>query len=237
MNRIAVFALTLFVGCGRQPSERPYDPEVVAARPDANNPAGENLEFPPGWKYRLDVADPNMVVGSDTATSDIWFVTMTPGWHVTTKRPRAILYHPAITASGSFTASSKIHLMYPGDRNEAYGLFFGGNNLESDAQSYLYFLIRRSGEFLVKRRLGDGTETLKDWTAHEVIVPYDNSTEVIATNTLAVSVDETSITYMVNDAVVHTMEKGDLNTDGIIGLRYNHGIDSHVETLDVVRAE
>lgn len=238
----ALLILFLVAGCGQQTDSNnktpglEIDSALVMLRPDANNAVGQELEYPPGWRYRLDKPDPEMIVGSDTARADIWFVTMTPGWHVTTRRPSAILYHPSSTTEGTFTISSKIHLMYPGGMNEAYGLFFGGKNLEADDQSYMYFLIRRSGEFLVKRRIGPETETVHGWTAHEAIIPFDDDTEVIATNTLAISVTESTVSFLVNDVEVYATEKGDIQTDGITGLRFNHGINSHVETFDVVPA-
>ncbi len=46
----------------------------------------------------------------------------------------------------------------------AYGLFVGGQDLEGDDQKYLYFLIRRSGEFLIKTRAGDETSVVHPWT-------------------------------------------------------------------------
>ena len=176
------------------------------------------------------------MVGNSDETDDVFFVSMTPGWHVTLKRPRGIFYHPASTAAGSYSVSSMIHLFPPGERNEGYGLIFGGQNLDVDNQSYLYFLLRRSGEFLVKRRMGDDTEILADWQANDAIVPYTEETEVTTTNTLGIAVDDSTISFYVNDVEVHSMEKGDLVTDGIIGFRFNHGINVHVQTLDVTEA-
>ena len=52
--------------------------------------------------------------------------------------PALFFYHPASTAEGSYTVSSKIHLFPPGQRNEGYGLILGGQNLDNDSQSYIY---------------------------------------------------------------------------------------------------
>lgn len=238
-------AILILAGCGAE-SNSSYTAETTDAaeqpltedamlRPDATNPVNESLEVPLGWQVRLDSADPDVVIGADTASADIWFVTMTPGWHITMKRPRAIFYHPASTAEGSYTISSRIHLFAPGQRNEGYGLIIGGQHLENDQQSYVYFLLRRSGEFLIKQRTGDETETLFGWEANDAIVPYTEETESTATNTLGVQVDDTTLTFFVNDVQVHSMEKADLQTDGIVGFRFNHGINVHVETFDVVQ--
>jgi len=93
----------------------------VPARPDAQRPVGKNLQVPPDWQVRLDAPDPAVVVGADAEAADIFFVSMTPGWHITTG-PGAIFYHPGSTAAGDYHAEAKIHLFDPGARREAFGL-------------------------------------------------------------------------------------------------------------------
>lgn len=239
---IPVLALLLVVGCAEQ-ADSEYaagsmpdasEPDDAAMqRPDALNPVNENLAYPLGWKVRLDDPNPDAVISADTSGSDVYLASMTPGWHVTMGRPRAILYHPASTAEGSYSAATKIHLMEPGQRNEGYGLIIGGQDLDSDHQSYIYFLIRRSGDFLIKQRMAEKTETLFGWEANDAIVSFTEATTGTAANTLAVHVDDTSISFFVNDTKVHSMDKGDLQTDGIVGLRMNHAVNVHVESLTV----
>lgn len=212
------------------------EPEMDASsRPDADNPIGGNGVFPAGWEYRLDDANPDAVVSADTVgTPDIFFVTMTPGWHVTTQRPRGILYHPASTAEGDYMASTKISLFDPGTRREGYGIFVGGSDLQGENPQYLYFLVRRDGQFIIKNWNGGEPETVVDWTPHEAIIPFNDETETTATNTVAIMTMGNMIHFMVNGAEVHTIEeKGDLPTEGIVGLRLNHGLNVHVESLDV----
>ena len=211
--------------------------QTATDRPDPLNPVGEPGAYPEGWVYRLDNPDDDLVVGADT-TADVYFVTMTPGWHVTTAQPRVILYHPASTVDGDYTAMAKLHLFDPGPRrNEGYGVFVGGQDLQGPNQQYLYFLLRRSGEYLVKLRDGENTETLAGWTAHDAIVPYDESTEGTVTNTLAVSTTADTISFVVNDEVVHTMDREGLPTEGVFGLRINHALNVHVEDFAVTEKE
>jgi hypothetical protein len=201
-------------------------------RPDALNPVNDDLEFPAGWKYRLDTQDDGSTVGSDSLDT-VWFVTMKPGWHIRVGKPRLIVYHPANTAEGTFTASTSLHLFDPGRRNEAYGLILGGRNLDTPDQSYLYFLIRRSGEFLIKQRTGQDTSQLVGWTASDAIVPYTEETDGTASNILSVVVSDDEATFSINGQQVSSLPGGDLNTDGIVGLRFNHGINAHIESLSV----
>lgn len=204
-------------------------------RPDAQNPAAGNRAWPGGWKYRLDADSPDYVVTADTLIKnpDVYFTSMTPGWHVTMRRPRGIFWHPASTASGDYSVSSSIYLFDPGSRNEAYGLILGGSNLDAENQEYLYFLIRRSGEFLVKLRRGNGTSTVVGWTKNKAVAQWTDESLQMIQNTLGIRVESDLISFSVNDTEVHSMEKGDLPTAGIVGFRFNHGVNVHVSSLNV----
>jgi hypothetical protein len=202
------------------------------ARPDAQQPVGENLQVPPDWHVRLDAPDPAVVVGADAETADIRFVSMTPGWHITTG-PRAIFYHPGSSASGDYHAEAKIHLFDPGERREAFGLFIGGRDLDGEEPSYDYFVIRNNGEFLIKRRVGDETSELLPWTAHEAIVAYGPETEGTATNVLGLTVAGDTVSFLVNGQEVARLPRSQVATDGLLGFRVNHHLNLHVSTLVV----
>lgn len=239
---VLVVALALsLAACAspEQPATTPVDSTaaLAAGRPNAQNPANfPQLEVPPGWQARFDHDDAEYVIGSNADSSDVYFVTMTPGWHVTTK-PAGIFWHPASTASGDFSVVSKFHLFQPGDRKEGYGVFFGGTDLEGATQSYVYFLIRRSGEFLVKKRTGEATESLIDWTANPAIVPYTAETTGTTANILRVTVAAGTIHFLVNDVEVGSLPAAGMTTDGIAGLRINHGLNLHVEEFAVEAAQ
>lgn len=181
--------------------------------------------IPEGWQVRFDHA------GADP--SQLEFVTMEPGWHVTTG-PAGILYRPSQSANGNFTARATIDLFDPGRRmREAFGIFVGGRDLQSADQAYLYFLIRNDGSFLVKRRAGSGTETLEPWTKHEAIVVWDG-TEQSAKNVLSVEVGTDRVRFLINGAEAASLRRDALTTDGIVGLRVNHSLNLHVSELVVV---
>ncbi|MGB0346025.1 MAG: hypothetical protein ACPGGA_00995, partial [Balneolaceae bacterium] len=52
--------------------------------PDPLVPQGTNLDVPEGWEILLDRPDVSVIIGSNPDSSDIYFVNMTPGWHITT---------------------------------------------------------------------------------------------------------------------------------------------------------
>ena len=217
---ISVFAIACIIA-----------PAVFAQKPDPKVPQGENLKVPEGWQVRFDHADHDATIGDDPETADIYFVNMTPGWHVTTG-PAAIFYHPVNTVEGDFSVKAKLHLFNPNGRNrEGYGIFIGGEDLDGDNQEYLYFLIRNTGDYLVKEREGDETETVKGWTASEAIVKYTEDSGSSAENNLEVKVSGDDLTFIINGVEVATLSDSDLDTDGIFGLRVNHSVNLHVEDL------
>ncbi len=182
------------------------------------------LERPADWKVRFDRAG--------SPDSALYFVTMPPGWHVTTG-PAAILYNPATSASGQYRIETTIFLFDPGRRHrEAYGIFFGGRHLEGDEQAYTYFLIRDTAEFLVKRRTGATTADVLPWTATSAIVKHAGGSEN-AKNVLAVECGPRTVDFYVNGEKVASVPRADVDTNGIVGLRVNHSLNLHVSELKV----
>jgi hypothetical protein len=181
----------------------------------------EEFTRPPDWMVRFDRPAPD---------SAIYFVDMPPGWHITTG-PAAILHDPAMTASGEYRLRSEIFL-FPGERREGYGVFFGGSDLQGDGQAYSYFLLRKDGRFLVKQRRGAETATLVGWTAHEAVVPHEGGDDPIK-NVVEVDVGPETVTFLVNGAEVGSLERASLATDGHVGLRVNHALNVHVSSLAV----
>jgi hypothetical protein len=196
-------------------------------------------QFPDGWVVRADGAGhtaDGTAPAPGTDAKDLVFVTMKPGWHVTTG-PSVILYQPAQKASGTFTLKSDIFLFDPGTRREAFGVLLGGRNLDRDDQAYTYFVIRRSGEFLVRRRTGATTVNVKDWTPHAAIKKFEDKAadKSSVLNVLEVRVARDTTAFIVNGAEVARVATKDIDTEGIVGLRINHELNLHVSALDVMR--
>jgi hypothetical protein len=215
--RTAIATLACLIAAGAvAPLHAQHDHHAPAAqRGQANLPAG--------WNLRLDRDTQN--------PAEVEFMEMAPGWHVTTG-PSTILWNDATTASGRYRVESEFHLFDPGQRREAFGIFVGGRDLDGENQRYTYFLIRRTGEFIVKERSGAAAPTLIDWTNHDAIRPWqDGATSV--PNTLAVEAGQDLVRFFVNDALVAELPRAELSLDGTVGLRVNHGLNVHVTRLDV----
>lgn len=188
--------------------------------------ASQDLKRPEGWKVRFDRA------GSTEAELEM-FVSMPPGWHITTG-PAAIFWDPTLTASGRFRAEMEVFLFDPQGRREAFGIFFGGKDLEGPGQEYAYFLLREGGEFIVKRRQGADTPTLLDWTADGAIASWaERGDAVTAKNVLTVEAGSETVRFLVNGEEVAELPRAQLPVDGIVGVRVNHALNLHVSRLEV----
>ncbi len=207
--------------------------DLVLSAPNPLEPINENGTVPEGWNVYLDNADETLNVHAEgDSTNGIFFVNMTPGWHITT-RPAAIFHHPGLMGEGEYEAETAIHLFDPGERRESFGIFIGGQDLDSDSVSYDYFLIRQGGEFLVKRRTGAETSTLLPWTAHEAVMSFSEESGSSQLNTLAVDIQADSVHFKVNEVTVASLPADQVNSQGSVGLRVNHALNLHVSDVAV----
>lgn len=199
---------------------------ALAQTPQEEAKKAEHQTRPDGWRIRTD--------GAGADTTEIYFATMEPGFHVTTG-PAAIFWHPDSTATGSFRAEVGLHLFDPGRRREAFGLFVGGRSLDGPDQAYTYFLVRRTGEYLIKRRTGSDTETLVGWTAHDAVVSWDEKDPDAQTvlNTLAVEAGPDELVFRVNGSEVDRVPREGLAVEGVVGVRINHALNVHVGGLRI----
>jgi hypothetical protein len=192
-----------------------------------------SAQAPEGWRVRVDrstsAADPD-------DTPDLKFVTMGKGFHVT-GGPAGTFWHPSNATTGDFTARATFTLTKPSGHVNYYGLIFGGSDLEGAAQSYIYFLIAQNGTYTIRHRTGDAVHDINARVAHSSIKQPDATGK--STNALEVRVAGNTITYAVNDTVVHTTPKTGMTarTDGLVGFRVNHQLDVHVEGFEVVKGK
>lgn len=225
--RTPLVALLFLAACASPDSPGDATPSEAPAQDTATAADG----VPAGWQIRTDDGSTPRVGPTESDDLDIRFAVMEPGFHAKMYRPRAIFWHPDSMATGDYRATTTMHLFDPGQRREAHGLIVGGSGLDGPDQEYLYFLVRRTGEFLIKVRRGDETETVVDWTVHEAVVPYNEDTEGTAANTLDIETMGDMIHFRVNGEDVHVSTDSSLPTDGNFGFRLNHGLEVHVETI------
>jgi hypothetical protein len=187
-----------------------------AADPDKKMAGPGTL--PSGWKGRLDSGDKTL--------AGVKAAQMGGGVHFMTG-PAGIYYKPADKMTGAYEAHATFTQLVPADHPEAYGLFIGGANLDAAAQKYTYFIVRQDGKYMIKRRNGNDTPTVIDWTDSTAIKKADSSGKM--SNTLAIEVGKDKVRFLVNGTEVSSVDAAKVDTAGTAGLRVNHNLNLHVE--------
>jgi hypothetical protein len=189
-----------------------------------------------GWTGRV---DPQAAKQGKTINDDK-LVSMGSGFHVTSG-PAAIYWNPANTASGNYTVTGSFTQTKAPAHPEAYGLVIGGKDLTAGNQSYLYFVVRQDGKYLINHRANDSTvHKLVDWTANPAVVSADANGK--ATNKLSIVVGPDKVSFVANGTEVNSLPRAQLNgmgdgTKGIAGVRVNHNLDVHIDGFAVTPAK
>ena len=188
----------------------------------------------PGWTGRL---DPRPEAQGRKIT-EAKFYPMAKGIHATAG-PAAIYWNPANKLPDNYTVSATFIQEAASAHPEGYGLILGGTKLTTPDQSYLYFLVRQDGKFLINHRANDSTvHKIVDWTANPAVKAIDASGK--ATNALAVVVDATKLSFRVNGTEVQSLARSVVDgsgphsgTSGVAGIRVNHNLDVHIDGFSI----
>jgi len=186
--------------------------------------AGHGIEVG-GWWARLD--DPK------EPRTGLRFVQMGRGYRATTG-PTVILFDPMEDWEGPYTTKATLTLTRPATHQVAYGLFVGGQDLDSDKQRYTYFVVRQDGKYLIRKRTGaTATNVAGDWADHPAIrKPDANGSQ---TNELAIQVGRDTVTFLANGQTVATHPSKAVDVVGISGLRIGHGLDVQIDGFSVTQ--
>lgn len=196
---------------------------AMTADPNANVAGATGV--PGGYTGRTDRATDNIADAKYAANGATWEVTTGPAH---------IIHAAKDNASGNYTASARFEQLEAPAHAEAFGLFVGGSNLDQDTQRYTYFVVRGTGEYLVKTREGADTKDVIGWTASPA-VPKQDASSGKATYNLAVRVAADSVRFLVNDKQVAAVAKAAVPTDGVAGLRINHNLHLGVTPVTISR--
>lgn len=196
---------------------------LVAA---VTTPAIGQRSAPPGWKWTLDSTAQHVSQTDVVPAGSFGFVTMAPGWHVT-MGPGGLLYHPRNAVEGRFSVESR-QFLFPGSGTAEYGVFVGGRDLEGASPGWVALVVRRDRSTAVLRRANGRTEILAPWTVNDAVKGGPDG----GANVLRVSVDS-AVVFRVNDVTIATFPRGQVSTDGIIGLRAGRDLNLHITTLDL----
>ena len=191
--------------------------------------AAPQSKTPPDWKWRFDT--PGTVTDApEPKPGEMTFVTMAPGWHVTTG-PAALLYHPDYRTrnTDNFVVEAEIFL-FPGTGESEYGIFIGGKNLTPEERpAYLEFVARRDGMGRIRRGSG---EPVVNWKANDAILPHPGKETV--KNVLRVEAGPTEVVFQANGKEVARIPRlANLNFEGNFGFRIGQDTNVHLSRLDI----
>jgi hypothetical protein len=203
------------------PGAAPADTGMKGMHMDADKSAA-GTGVPAGYTGVTDHADAKITDAKYTANGGRWEIQTGPA-HIT--------YAAKDSAKGEYQVSTTINQLEKPKHPEAYGVFLGGSNLTDPAkQKYGYFVLRGTGEYLIKTRDGENTASVVDWTANPKIPKEDASGK--ATYKLTVHVAPDTVHFLVNGNLVAAVPKSKFPTDGIAGIRVNHNL--HVDVAPLV---
>jgi hypothetical protein len=185
--------------------------------------AGQTI--PAGYALRLD--------RENRSPADFAISPDDDGFRVQTG-PAGILYRPdQVIESDHYTVRARFtEIDAPVGHLEGYGVFVGGRDLESDAQRYLYFLVRGDGHYLITQREGFSTRTVSDgWQRSEAVKAPTGDHDV--TNELAIMVEPERVHFLCNGERVADLPLATLSLRGTVGVRVNHNLRVRVQGFHV----
>lgn len=202
-------------------STAPLQAQARPGAPDGATPGGGQL--PPGWSANA---------GAPENLSGLKFRTMPPGWHVTTG-PTTNLWREADNAVGRFHVTATLIRTQAPAHPEAYGLLVAGRNMATATPSYLYFLVRGDGKFMVSRMDAGVRTIVVNWLEHPAVTKAGAGGEASDLLEIDGKSQGSAIIFRVNGKPVHEIDGAAVNLDGAIGLRISHYLDVHVKDFAV----
>ena len=192
---------------------------AILAVPCASYAQGAPRTIPPGWKSLL-------LDGGPDTTGQIW-VTPT-GWHVTTT-DKGLWWDSTMVQKKAFSVLLEATLL-PGAARNGFGVFVGGRDLDKRRPAYLTFQIRPDGRLLVELHEGREEHGLVSWMYHPAITTTGG--EAVKYR-LRLDVRPLLLDYFVNDVRVHSMSRATVRAEGIVGLKFDAGLDMEVSVFRV----
>ena len=153
-----------------------------------------------------------------------------------TTGPAGIYWNPAHAGKGDFTVKATIREpRQTYNHPHPFGIFIGGQQLETDTPSMLYCVAYRDGTFLVRQFAAGKVNTLAKKTPHEKVAKAAGpDAEVV--QEVGWAVKGPRVECLINGAVVWGADKSEIpgfSSDGQTGIRVSHNSDAIVSNFVV----
>lgn len=204
---------------------------VPAIAQDADRVVGGGIQVD-GWKGRVDrrPASQGRTVNDSRLRMENGALRLSVG-------PAGNFWNPSHHAHGNYEVSAtfKEHKM-AASHPHSYGIFIGGNDLESDTETLMYCIAYGNGTYSIKTFHGANVQTLVDRAASDALVKADANGE--ATNTIGWRVQGGNASCVINGQSVHTVTRAQAvaadklkSLDGNYGIRVSHNVELTVSGL------
>jgi hypothetical protein len=192
-----------------------------------------------GWMGKV---DPNEAKNGKTI-NDAKFAKEGAGLHVTTG-PATTYWNPANKASGNYTVKATFKepaYMALNSHPHPYGIMIGGNDLGTDAESFLYCAAYGNGSFIV-RGFGPAPFQVNGRGEANAAVHKAAAQGEPVTQDIAISVKGDKVECAINGTVVGSYDKSAIvgdgklkSTDGVYGVRFSHNTEGIVTDLTMTK--
>lgn len=198
----------------------------VATAQDADRSVKDGGIKVAGWKGRIDrrALTQGKTVNDSKFTSEGSALRLSVG-------PAGNFWNPAHTATGDYEVMGtfKEHKM-AASHPHSYGIFIGGNDLESDTETLMYCIVYGNGTYSIKTFHGAKVTTLVNAEATPALKKADANGE--STNSVAWRVKGGKASCVLNGTVVKTLDAAEYagadklkSLDGNYGLRVSHNVE------------
>lgn len=189
-----------------------------------------------GWKGRVDrrPASQGRTLADSRLVAEGAGVRLSVG-------PAGNFWRDADVARGNYEvkATFKEHKMAAAHPH-SYGIFIGGADLESDAETLMYCIAYGNGTYSIKTFHGANVITLVDRAASDALQKADANGE--ATNEIGWRVKDGKASCVINGTEVKTFDRSDViaadklkSLDGGYGIRVSHNLELSVSALRVTK--
>jgi hypothetical protein len=158
--------------------------------------------------------------------------------------PAAIYWNPANTVTGDFTVKATFtepKIMSASSHAHPYGLFIGGNKLDSDAPTLLYCMPYGTGTYIV-RGFGPAPFQMGGRRGQPSEAVHKGEAGTSVTQEVMWTVKGGRAECSINGTVVAGYDKAELvgpgkleSLDGVVGIRVSHNLDVNVSGFKVTK--
>lgn len=191
--------------------------------------AAQDPGLPADWVSRLDGEQRLVTTGDVSAGSWSW-VTMPPGWHVTTTEQGVSLFPRDRTVDGRWGVEAELFL-FKDPSDAPFGLVLQAADAPAGTME-LRFLLRRDGTAGLVARHGGVDTTVVAWRGSPEVAAHPG--DEIVKYVLRVTHEGGALAFAVNGHEMFQVPAGEEDHSAVPGLRLGAGLNVHVSRFDLI---